>query len=275
MGDPPLGRAADPPGVAVAGGDATIERLCVFQEHERPLRPRLCVAEQRRHVHGPLVDLRQQRAERVDVAHPLTLGLQVSVVVQVGGGGEVLEPFHLDALGANRLGLARVVGEQTHRTDAERGEHRRGLRVVAAVNGQAEPEVGVQRVGASVLLPVGAQLVDQPDTAPLVPSGVHEHAAALRGQGTKGELKLRPAVAAQRPEGLAGQALGVHAGQQRASVADVAAHQREVDAPAASLERADVELAGRRGQAHAGDFTEVHHVACASCPGRPETCAPL
>ena len=79
-----------------------------------------------------------------------------------------------------------------------------------------------------VLQLVRLQLVHQADAAALVPAHVEDDAAALGGDGGQRRVELRPAVAAQRAEDVAGEALGVHADQDVLAVADVAAHERDV-----------------------------------------------
>ena len=82
--------------------------------------------------------------------------------------------------------------------------------VVAQVDGQPELEVRVDGVEALVLQVVGAQLVEQADAAALL-GEVEQHAAALVLDHRERRLELLAAVAAQRVEDVAGQALGVHA----------------------------------------------------------------
>ena len=116
--------------------------------------------------------------------------------------------------------LLRVVGEQADRPDAELGEHRRRFGVVARVDGQAEGNVGVDGVGAAVLGDVGAELVDQADAAAFVTGGVDEHAAPLGGDHPQPGSQLDAAVAAQRSERVAGEALGVEADEHVVAVAE-------------------------------------------------------
>ena len=112
---------------------------------------------------------------------------------------------------------------------------------------QAEAQVGVDGVRARVLFDVGTQLVDQPDPAALVAVDVQHDAASLGGDGPQCRPQLHPAVAAERAEGVPGQAFRVHPGQQRLAVPDLAEHQREVHVPGGALERACAELAVRGG----------------------------
>ena len=61
---------------------------------------------------------------------------------------------------------------------------------------------------------VGAELVDEPDAATLVAPHVDDDAAVLLDRVERG-LELRAALALERAEGLARQALGVHAHERR------------------------------------------------------------
>ncbi len=79
-----------------------------------------------------------------------------------------------------------------------------------------------------VLQLVGLQLVQQADAASLVPAHVEDDAAPLARDGGERRVELRPAVAAQRAEHVAGEALGVHAHEHVLAVADVAEHEGDV-----------------------------------------------
>ena len=103
--------------------------------------------------------------------------------------------------------LGRVVRDEPHRGDAEVDEDLRADAVLPAVDGQAELEVGVDGVAALLLQAVGGDLVADADAAALVAAEVHDHAAALLGDDLHGRVELDAAVAAQRAEHVAGEAL--------------------------------------------------------------------
>ena len=104
--------------------------------------------------------------------------------------------------------LPRVVRHQTHRPDAERAQHVRGDRVVALVVPEAEGDVRLDRVEAVVLQLVGADLVRQPDPAALL-AQVEEDPVRHPRESPQRCLELVPAIAPERPDGVAGQALRV------------------------------------------------------------------
>ena len=190
-----------------------------------------------------------------DVAHAVALGLEVLVVVR----SDADEQRHL--LDESRPKLAQlgdlvgVVGQQAHPLDAEVGEDAGCRRVVAGVGGQAEREVGVDGVEAALLQAVRAQLVDEPDAATLVAAHVDDDAALLLDRVERG-VELRAALALERAERLAGQALGVHAHERR--LGEVARDDGEVVGAGDAVlvgEEAEVAVRGRHGrlgaQAHA------------------------
>ena len=82
--------------------------------------------------------------------------------------------------------------------------------VVAQVGRHAQLEVGVDGVEALLLELVGLELVEQADAAALL-GEVEQHAAALLLDAQQRVLELLAAVAAQRVEDVAGEALRVHA----------------------------------------------------------------
>ncbi len=104
----------------------------------------------------------------------------------------------------------------------------RARAVVAGVGGQAEFEVGVEGVAAALLEFVRSQLGQQADAAPLVAAEVDDDAAALLGDAPHGRLQLGSAVAAQRVEDVAGEALGVQPGEDVLALADVAVDEGDV-----------------------------------------------
>ena len=115
---------------------------------------------------------------------------------------------------AQLRGLLGVVREQADLRDAEIAEDAGRSRILARISRQAEGEIRVDRVEPALLQAVGAQLVDQPDAAALVPAHVDDDAAVLF-DGVQRRIQLRPALALQRSERLTGQALRVHPHQCR------------------------------------------------------------
>ena len=82
-------------------------------------------------------------------------------------------------------------------------------RVVALVVAESERQVGVHGVEPAILERVGAHLVDEADPAALLAQVQHEAALACAPICLERHLELIAAVAAQRAEGVPGEALGV------------------------------------------------------------------
>ena len=118
--------------------------------------------------------------------------------------------------------------------------------VVAQVGREAEALVRLDRVQALVLEVVGAELVHEADAPPLL-AHVDDDAAPLLVDPLQGRLELVAAVAAQRPEDVAGQALGVDADEDVLLPGDVPSDQGDV---LAVVERARV--ADDRGSPRSG-----------------------
>ena len=93
--------------------------------------------------------------------------------------------------------------------------------------GKSELEVGLDRVQPVLLELVGLELVQEPDSATFL-GHVQEDAGALRLDARQRELELLAAVAAERVEDVAGQALRVHADEHVLGALDVALDQRDV-----------------------------------------------
>src|SRR5262249_41098509 len=119
------------------------------------------------------------------------------------------------------LTLVEVVSQQAGRTHSQVGEDCRGEGVVTPVGGEAEHDVGVDRVIAAILQVVSANLMGQPDAPPLIAANVDQDSPAFGGQPVLGKSQLRPTVAAAGAEHVPGQALRVDTDQDVLAVADV------------------------------------------------------
>mmetsp|Transcript_45417 Transcript_45417/g.108966 ORF Transcript_45417/g.108966 Transcript_45417/m.108966 type:complete len:270 (+) Transcript_45417:125-934(+) len=145
------------------------------------------------------------------VAHPLHLRAQVLDVVRVGYclGGDAL--CDAQPVAREPRELLGVVGHEAHVADAQGHEDLRARAILARVDRQAQLGVGVERVRAALLQRVGVHLGAQPDAAPLLPAQVEHDTVAVVLDCLQRGLELRPAVASQAAEDVAGAALRVHA----------------------------------------------------------------
>src|SRR5690606_14585755 len=140
------------------------------------------------------------RAEALDerlvagkrVTHPVALRVEVALVELAHPDHERHELLDLDAALGQLPRLLGVVAQQAHAADAEVLEDPDSGPVVACVGGQAEREVGVERVEAVLLQAVGTQLVDEADATPLLTAQVDDH-AALGLDRVESGLQLRAA----------------------------------------------------------------------------------
>ena len=108
------------------------------------------------------------------------------------------------------------------------------------------------------------------DAPALVPADVEHDAAALPADRLDRGVELRSAVAAQRAEDVAGEALGVHADEHVLTVAEVAGDEREVLAAVEQAAVADgAELAVLGRDAGLGDRARPgSRCAAGTSPGR-------
>ena len=190
------------------------------------------------------------------VAHALGLGPQVGLVVLVGRVGDRHLVGHPQAVALQPADLLGVVGQDPDRRQAEVDQDLGADAVVAQVGRQAELEVGVDGVIALLLQLVGLELVEQADAATLL-GEVEQHALALGLDHRQRRLQLLAAVAAQRVEDVAGQALGVHADQHVLLARDLALDHRDVvlvvDQRAVADDREVAEAGRHRGRHDALD----------------------
>ena len=87
--------------------------------------------------------------------------------------------------------------------------------IVALVVGKAEAAVGLDRIEPAVLERIGAQLVGKADPAAFL-AQVEQDPAAVRADDLQRFLELRPAIAFERAEHVAGQAFAVQPHQRPA-----------------------------------------------------------
>ena len=145
------------------------------------------------------------------------------------GHGRERDPVDdLEAEAVETAVLRRVVRHEPHRGDAEVDEDLRADPVLAGVDRQAEVLVRLDGVAALLLQPVGAHLVPEPDAAALVAPEVHDDALALGRDLAERGVELHAAVAAQRAEHVAGEALGVDPDEHVLLARDLAADERDV-----------------------------------------------
>ncbi len=101
-----------------------------------------------------------------------------------------------------------------------------GQLIVAEVAFESQLLVGFNGIGAAVLQLVGAQFVHQAYATALLQL-IHDQAAPGCGNLRQSDLQLRPAVAAQAVEYVAGEALGMDAHERRRIDGDIAHDERD------------------------------------------------
>lgn len=140
------------------------------------------------------------------MTHLFALGLKVEGVVGVflNVGLDALDDAYAALL--EGLDLFGVICDEPYGGYAEELEDLGGKLEVAAVGGVAQLKVGFDGVASAVLEFVGLELGHEADAAAFLVL-VEENAGTGIGDGGEGELELLAAVAAQRVEDVAGEAL--------------------------------------------------------------------
>ena len=98
--------------------------------------------------------------------------------------------------------------------------------VVSRIRGESQRFIGFDRVHAAVLQLIRTQLVHQSDAAALLRQ-IEQDSRPRLPDFLEREFELRTAIAAQRREHVAGQALRVHAHEGRGLSVDLPAHERD------------------------------------------------
>ncbi len=130
----------------------------------------------------------------------------------------------LETVGGEPHALVRVVRQETNLPHAQIGQDLRPDSEVPLVGLESEALVGLDRVETAILQVVGANLVREPDPAPLLPH-VEEDPLAGGGDHLQGQAPLLAAIAAERPQDVPGQALRVDTHEDRLVRADLPAHE--------------------------------------------------
>src|SRR5882724_8403432 len=166
-------------------------------------------------------------AQLDQVAAPLPLGPEISEVVRVARRQRWNAAAHPDPFRFEPLDLERVVGDQVDRPGSEVLDHP-GRHVVAAqIVHETQRPVRFIRVRATGLQRVGANLVPEADAPPFLPQ-VDQRAALRTPDQVERVLQLLAAVALERPQDLAGQALAVHTDRHAFVAMEIALHGGDV-----------------------------------------------
>ena len=176
------------------------------------------------------------------MSHPARFRTQVAHVDDVWQGFDRHALDHLDPVLSERVQLSGVVRHDTRASHTEFAQHCGGRGVVASVDREAERDVRVDRVEATVLKRVRADLVEQTDAASLV-AEVEEHAAVGAPHLLEAGFELLAAVAAERAERLTGQAFGMKPHEHRLITGDLAVDEGDHLGLVAETEDVDLEIA--------------------------------
>ena len=168
------------------------------------------------------------RIEAEQVPELVLLGAQVRDVLVVRHRVQRHPLDDLEAVALDAAVLRGIVRHQPHGGDAEIDEDLRADAVLARVGREPELEVGLDRVAALVLERVRAQLVSEADAAALVAAQVDDDPLPLGRDLRERAVELHAAVAPQRAEHVAGEALAVHPHEHVLLARHLAPHEREV-----------------------------------------------
>ena len=124
--------------------------------------------------------------------------------------------------------LGRVVRHETDAGQAEVGEDLGADAVFAAVDGQAQFQVGVDGVESGVLEFVGAQFVGDADASAFVSAEVDDDAVAVVVDAAHCFVELGAAVAFDAGEHVTGDAFAVDSDEHVGPSGDVAFDERQV-----------------------------------------------
>ncbi len=134
---------------------------------------------------------------------------------------------HVDPEALERRKLLGVVAEQADTDGAKVAKNVRAGDVVPRVSGEAERLVCLDGVESLLLERVGSYLVEQADAAAFL-AQIHEHAGSVLRDRAKRCGELRPAVAPQGPEDVAGETLRVNSDERRLGALNVAEYEGDL-----------------------------------------------
>jgi hypothetical protein len=120
-----------------------------------------------------------------------------------------------------------VIGQHAHRQDAQILEDEGGRRILTLVGFVPYHQIGIDGVIAHILEVIGPQLVEDTDPASLL-AQVDQNPSTFFGDHMHGLMQLRPTVATQRAQDIAGETFGVHTHQHILASGDIADEQDEM-----------------------------------------------
>ena len=106
-------------------------------------------------------------------------------------------------------------------------KHRLADAVVALIGAKAQQFVRFDGIGAAILQVVGADLVHQTDATAFL-AQVQQRATTFVGDGLERGFQLKAAVTAQAEQGIAGQAFGVQAPEDRLAIRHITHRQHHM-----------------------------------------------
>lgn len=167
------------------------------------------------------------RAHVEEVSHFFVLGVHVELVFLVAShlNGFPADDFQSESV--QPFDFKRVVRHQNHLAHPEVGEYFGAGSVFAEVGFETEGEIGFHGVHPFVLQVVGFQFIDESD-APSFLSHIEEDAAPCLFDAPEGFGELFAAVAAERAEGVAGEAFGMYPAEDRFRGGHIAFDQRQM-----------------------------------------------
>ena len=147
----------------------------------------------------------------------VALGRQIFRIERIGrqrdrhafGDGDTRRLEHADLFG--------IVGQQPYPGLAEQIEHPRRDAEIAGVDREAQSRIGVDRVEPLILQRISAQFVDQTDPASFLAQIEQDTPAGILHRMDRG-MELRPAIAFEAAEHVAGQAFAVQAHERRTAI---------------------------------------------------------
>jgi hypothetical protein len=128
------------------------------------------------------------------MAELLFLGPEV-VFGRFHGRDDARNPFgDMNTVLFERLDLLRIIGHKAHRGETKKPQNRGGQFISAQVGVETQLLIRFHGVGAMVLQLVGAQLIEQTDSAAFL-IFVDKQSPALLTDRLEREFKLEPAIA--------------------------------------------------------------------------------
>jgi len=158
--------------------------------------------------------IRETRCRANKMAEPVAFGGKIFGGMRISWNISAYASHNFNSRRANGINLFRVIGHQLERAKIEEPKDFYRKRIIAQVHWVSKPKVGFNCVEPLILKLIGAEFLNQADTATFLML-VDKHSSTLLRDCAQSKMKLLITVTSHGVENLSGHALRMNANKWR------------------------------------------------------------